>query len=57
MRDQIKFTKQAEVIIDNLQDFNKNDFIEWLKLQVIQIGSNTILEYLMYKSRKEEDNG
>ena len=50
----IIFSKQAEILIDNMQDFNKNDFMNWYKQQIFEVGSKNILEYLI---QKDNNNG
>lgn len=50
------FSKQAQVVIESLKDFRKDQFLEWLEGQAIEIGSNTILEFLMRKDKEEKEN-
>ena len=49
----IPYSRQAEVMINNLKGFDKMEFEKWFT-SGLSIGSNNILQFLM---EKEKENG
>jgi hypothetical protein len=48
----VKFSQRASMMINNLKDFDKQDFLNWMFNDFI-IGNSTVLEYLEYKEAKK----
>lgn len=48
----IKYSEQANLLIENFKSFDKVDFEKWFDM-MLAIGSNNILEYLLYKKKLE----
>lgn len=42
----IKLSKQAKALIDNLKDFNLEDFLDWYTENKLEIGNAHVIEYL-----------
>lgn len=49
---ELKYSEQALVMINNMPDFNKEDFEKWFFAGLVA-GSNNILMYLMEKIAKK----
>lgn len=52
MQKDLTFSRQAKVLLNNMPDFDKNDFTKWWINKTKEIGSNNILEYLIGKDNK-----
>jgi len=50
----IPYSFQALTMIDNLKEFDKDDFEDWF-VKKLSIGSNNILEYLIDKKRNKSN--
>ena len=56
----LNYSYQAEVLIENSKSFNRAEFEEYVKMTGVDIGSQTILSYLVYKDKlkqKEKKDG
>ena len=48
----VKYSEQARLMLENLKEFDKVGLEKWFN-ESLSIGSNNILEYLIYKKRIE----
>jgi hypothetical protein len=48
-----RYSEQANVLIEGMKDFSKEDFENWFN-NSLSIGSNNILEYLIFKKRRQQ---
>lgn len=49
---EMKYSKQAKVMLDNLKEFDEEEFEKWY-IENLLIGSNNILQYLMEKDKNK----
>lgn len=49
-----KYGDQATILLENMHDFDKEAFEKWFESR-LSIGSNNILEYLMFKRKIGEE--
>ena len=47
------FSAQANALIRQARDFNREDFEEYLKERGVPIGSSMVMDYLMERDRTE----
>ena len=52
---QIKLSKQAKALIDNLKDFDLEDFINWYAENKLEIGNAHVIEYLTKRGVLNDD--
>ena len=50
----LKYSQQASVILENMKDFDKEHFEKWFMTN-LSVGSNNILEYMMFKKQLEQE--
>jgi len=50
----LNYSYQAEVLIENSKSFNRTEFEEYIKMTGVDIGSQTILSYLVYKDKLKQ---
>lgn len=53
---QHRYSTEANIIIKNLKEFNKEEFESWFEKQLI-IGGSNIVEFLKYKKENGDTNG
>ena len=51
----VKLSNNARTLTDNLKDFNFNEFVEWWIKNRMIIGDSTVLEYLLIKRTKNDN--
>ena len=49
----LNYSEQANVMIESIKDFDKAEFEKWY-IEVMAIGSNIILTYIMWKKQQEK---
>lgn len=51
---EIKYSKQAQTIIDNLKGFDHEDFKRWYEEYISTVGGGNIIMYLDQKQKIKE---
>ena len=50
---ELKYSEEAKILIDNLKDFDKQDFENWF-IENLSVGSRNIFEYIFEKEKNKQ---
>lgn len=50
----MQFSQEAKILLDQMPNFDKEDFKAWWERRMVQVGSRNILEYLHEKDLQKQ---